>query len=359
MAALIATASASAAAGWKIQYFYDKDNAAFTINDLRFFSAKRGVAVGYVETDKGKSEPMSVVTSDGGATWSEAPLKEVGVSLFSLNDTVGWLVTDKAIWKTTEAGRNWVRLKKVEGIHRVWFLDEMHGFAIGAPKIILETTDGGKTWDSVDAADKPKSNPRYTSYDWITFVTPQLGLITGASIPPRPGDAEPAWLDPEAVSKRREWPTLTIKLETHDSGKTWDVQTAPTFGQTTRLRLLPNGVGLALIRFAHSFEYPSEVYKISAGGKSERVFRAKDRVVTDCAFLGSGEALLAAIEPRGRLQQLPIPGKLHILSSTGLSTWSEMPVPYKANGTRAILSVADAGQAWVATDTGMILHLSQ
>lgn len=359
IAALISIASAAAEPGWKIQYFYDKDHAAFTINDLRFFSAKRGVAVGYVEKDKGKSEPMSVVTSDGGATWSEVPLKEVGVSLFSLNDTVGWLVTEKAIWKTTEAGRDWVKLKKLEGINRVWFLDEMHGFAVGAPKIILETTDGGKTWNAVDAAAKPKSNPRYTSYDWITFATPQRGLITGASIPPRPGDAEPAWLDPETVSKQREWPTLTIKLETHDGGKTWDVQTAPAFGQTTRVRLLPNGVGLALVRFAHTFEYPSEVYRIGAGGKSERVFRAKDRVVTDCAFLGADEALLAAIEPPGRLQQLPIPGKLHVLNSRGLSTWSEMPVPYKANGTRAILSVVDPEHAWVATDTGMILQLSR
>jgi photosystem II stability/assembly factor-like uncharacterized protein len=345
--------------GWKIQYFYDKDNSSFTINDLHFFSARRGVAVGYIETEKGKAEPMSVVTGDGGVTWTEVPLKEVGLSVFSLNDTVGWLVTDKGIWKTVEAGRNWVRLKKIEGINRVWFLDEMRGFAVGAPKIILETTDGGKNWNDVDAAEKPKSNAHYTSYDWITFASSRAGLIVGASVPPRPGDAEPAWLDPEGASKRREWPSLTITLESHDSGKNWNVQTAPTFGQTTRVRLLPDGAGLVLIRFGHAFEYPSEVYKVIPQGKSERVYRAKDRVVTDCNLLSPGEGVLAAIEPPGRLQQLPIPGKLHMLYSKGLASWSEMEVPYKANGTRAMLSVADPEHAWVATDTGMILQLNR
>jgi len=345
--------------GWKIQYFYDKDNSSFTINDIHFFSARRGIAVGYTESEKGKTEPMSVVTSDGGTTWTEAPLKEVGLSVFSLNDTVGWLVTDKGIWKTVEAGRNWVRLKKIEGINRVWFLDENHGFAVGAPKLILETTDGGKNWNDVDAAEKPKSNPRYTSYDWITFASARAGLIVGASVPPRPGEGAPAWLDPEAASKRREWPSLTITLESHDSGKNWNIQTAPAFGQTTRVRLLSDGVGLVLVRFGHTFEYPSEVYRVAPQGKSERVFRAKDRLVTDCDLLNSKEGLLAAIEPPGRLQQLPIPGKLHILYSKGLDSWSETDVPYKAHGTRAMLAVADADHAWVATDTGMILQLNR
>ena len=231
--------------------------------------------------------------------------------------------------------------------------------AVGAPKVVLETTDGGKTWDDVAAAATPKSNPRYTSYDWITFASPKFGLIAGASVPPRPGEAEPAWLDPESAAKRKEWPTLMISLETHDGGKNWNIQTAPAFGQTTRVRLLPNGSGLLLIRFAHTFEYPAEVYKLTLQGKSERVFRAKDRIVTDCDFLSPNEAVLAAIEPPGRLHQLPIPGKLHILFSKGLSSWSEMDVPYKATGTRAMVAAVGAEHAWVATDTGMILQLNR
>ena len=301
---------------------------------------------------------MSVVTSDGGATWKEVKLKDVGVSLFSINENVGWMVTDEAIWKTSDAGETWSRLKKLKGINRVWFLNESHGFAVGAPKLVYETKDGGKKWEKLEAAEKPKSNPHYTSYDWITFATPEVGLIVGGSVPPQRGD-EPAWFDPQAAAHRRETPTLLITLETRNGGQTWNAQTAPTLGQTTRVRLLPTGVGLALIQFAHAFEWPSEVFKIEPNGKSERVYRQKDRVVTDCALLSPENALLAAIDPPGRLYQLPVPGKLHILQSKNMTDWTDMPVDYRANGRRAILSVVDADHIWVATDTGMILNLSK
>ena len=45
------------------------------------------------------------------------------------------------------------------------------------------------------------------------------------------------------AAKRREWPSMTITLETRDGGATWNSQTAPAFGQTTRFRSAP-GKGL-------------------------------------------------------------------------------------------------------------------
>jgi photosystem II stability/assembly factor-like uncharacterized protein len=356
--AVLSLAALGASPQWNIQYFYDRDDGRLAINDLRFFSAQRGVAVGYVE-EGGRTRPMSIVTADGGATWKEVKLKEPGVALFSINETLGWMVTDRGIWKTADGGESWSRLKKIKGINRVWFLSESHGFAVGAPKLVYETTDGGENWAKVEEAGKPQSNPHSTSYDWITFVTPERGLIIGASVPMRPEDAEPAWFDPQSAATRRETPTMMITLETQNGGKSWTAQTAPTFGQTTRVRLLPTGFGLALIQFAHSFDWPSEVFKIVPNGKSERVYREKNRVVTDCAVLAPNEALLATIDPPGRLYQLGIPGKLHILHSKGLSEWKDMTVDYKATATRAIFSVIDRQHMWVATDTGMILSLSE
>jgi photosystem II stability/assembly factor-like uncharacterized protein len=358
VAPLLSAATVPGSPQWKIQYFFDSDEGTFVINDLRFFSPQRGVAVGYLDKGNGKSSPMSVITGDGGANWKEVKLKDIGVTLFSVNENVGWMVSDEAIWKTSDSGENWEKLKKLKGINRVWFLDESHGFAVGAPKLVYETKDGGKDWAKVEAAEKVESNPHYTSYDWITFATPEVGIIVGGSVPPRKGD-EPAWFDPEAAASRRETPTLLITLETRDGGQSWKSQTAPTLGQTTRVRMLPTGFGLALIQFAHAFEWPSEVFRIEPNGKSERVYRQKDRVVTDCAILSPQHAVLAAIDPPGRLYQLPVPGKLHILQSNGLTQWTDMPVDYKANGRRATLSVVDADHMWVATDTGMILTLTK
>src|SRR4051794_8004397 len=59
---------------------------------------------------------------------------------------------------------------------------------------------------------------------------------------------------------------------------------------------------LTLVRFVNTFQYPSEVYLISPGGKSNRIYRETTRNVTDVFWLGRF-AMLAAIEPPGKLHQ--------------------------------------------------------
>ncbi|MEI9971663.1 MAG: YCF48-related protein [Ignavibacteriota bacterium] len=143
---LALAASPLAAQKWQIQYFYDHSKSNFEICDLRFPSATRGVAVGVITTGKHES-PMSVVTADGGAHWQSVPLKETPLSLFFLNENLGWMVTGKGLWQTVEAGRSWTKMPKLPAeIYRVHFVDENHGWAIGPKKTALETTDGGKTW---------------------------------------------------------------------------------------------------------------------------------------------------------------------------------------------------------------------
>jgi hypothetical protein len=68
--------------------------------------------------------------------------------------------------------------------------------------------------------------------------------------------------------------------------------------------------------------------------------------------------LLATIELPGKSKQIPIPGKLKMLRSRTLETWLELPADYRAVATRAMIAAADANHVWVATDTGMILKLS-
>ena len=97
------------------------------------------------------------------------------------------------------------------------------GFAIGAHKLAYQTADGGKTWEPIAAAAEPQTDPEYTVYNNITFVTAKTGMIGGFSAPPRPGeDGKPDWLDAQDTSARREWPHLSIMLDTRDGGKTWN-----------------------------------------------------------------------------------------------------------------------------------------
>jgi hypothetical protein len=70
-------------------------------------------------------------------------------------------------------------------------------------------------------------------------------------------------------------------------------------------------------------------------------------------------AYLAAVEPPGKLNSLPIPGKVKMLTTLDFETWTEMEVDYKAVARSLVLAGPDPDHQWAATDTGMILHLIQ
>ncbi|MEO7143413.1 MAG: hypothetical protein ABI165_07900, partial [Bryobacteraceae bacterium] len=149
LAAVLACSAAVAGPHWVRQFVYVNSDADLTINDLKFSSSERGIAVGFLaQRDKpaAKPKPEALITSDGGAHWTMVPTKDVGLSLFLLDDSIGWMATPKAIWQTVEAGRSWTKLKDLRDIHQLYFLDRNHGFAIGAPKAVYETKDGGKSW---------------------------------------------------------------------------------------------------------------------------------------------------------------------------------------------------------------------
>jgi hypothetical protein len=130
------------------------------------------------------------------------------------------------------------------------------------------------------------------------------------------------------------------------------------FGRITRIRFGPPGTGLGLVEFAQAFSWPAEVYRLDYfTGKNERVYREKNRAITDVWVTQSGTAYLAGIEVLGQLRTAGVPGKLKLLRSTDLTKWTEMDVDYRAVANRATLSVVDDRHLWVATDTGMILKL--
>ena len=202
------------------------------------------------------------------------------------------MVTEKGIWQTEESGRSWHKLKlpkEVKEIVQVYFLDARHGWAIGGKKSVFETTDGGASWTPVAAAAKPGANPEYTTYGCIAFASGKSGVISGWDIPPRRSESVPDWMDPEKARKKRQWPNMSIFLQTNDAGKTWEVSTASLFGRLSRMSFSPNGLGLGLMEFNDDFEWPSEVYRVkSPDGKSVRVFREKNRWITDVLVTRTG-----------------------------------------------------------------------
>jgi hypothetical protein len=336
-------------AQWAIQYSYTNENETLEFSDLAFPSPDRGIAVGAIRSESGSKRPVAVVTSDGGATWSQVALEEEPVSLFFLTDSQGWMVTDRGIWNTQESGRSWKRISMHDpnSILRVWFIDANRGFAVGRQKRALETRDGGSTWTPIPAAAEPAGNPEFTSYTTIAFADAKRGLIAGSSVPPA------------SLDQQRQVPTLTLQMQTLDGGQSWTSSTAPLFGEVTAMQLA-GADGLILFTFNRSFQWPSEVYRLDLrNGRSASAFRDANLRVTSMALFTGRQAFLAGIElPREAIDGANS-GRLRILSSTDLLEWKPMQVDYRALGRRAWLSGPDAQHLWAATDSGMILRLER
>jgi photosystem II stability/assembly factor-like uncharacterized protein len=349
--------SAGAAQHWDVQYRYRQLDSTLTINDIVFPSAKRGIVVGFTTDRKQKDRPLAMVTSDGGANWTDYTLKETGLSLFFLDESTGWMVTEKGIWTTAESGRTWTKLKNAPAaMARVWFLDRQHGFAAGLEKRVFETKDAGDSWTLLPILSEVAGNALYTTFGEIAFAGDK-GIVSGWNIPPRRGG--PDWMEAGTRTARPEVPHYAVLLETLDGGKQWIKSDASVFGQITRISLTPQGTGLGLLEFRDEFEYPSEVQKINLHtGRSDRAFREKNRAITDVRlFAGANKAIIAGYETTGPVFRSPVPGKVRILTSDDMDTWTEMTVDYRAVAHSVLLAGPDENNVWAATDTGMILKL--
>jgi hypothetical protein len=342
---------------WDIQYQYRQMDSTLTLRDLTFPSAMRGIACGVVTDRKDKDKPVVLVTSDGGEHWTQTEVREAGISLFFLDDSTGWMVTEKGIWTTSESGRTWTKLRNApSALLKVWFLTREHGYAVGLQKRVFETQDAGASWTPLAIVKDVQGDPVYTTFGEIAFVDGR-GIISGWNLPPQKGG--PAWMEPEQAVKRRETPHYGAMLQTVDAGKTWKVSDLSMFGQITRISLNPQGAGLGLIEFKGLFEYPSEVMKLNLhNGQSTRAFREKNRAITDVrAFAGTNGGVIAGYEPSGPVYDSPIPGKLKVLESDDLDHWNEMAVDYRAVAHAAFIAGPDPKHLWIGTDTGMILRL--
>jgi photosystem II stability/assembly factor-like uncharacterized protein len=339
-------------AEWSVSYFFDDQRDILRFTDLAFPSADRGIAVGFIEDQRGvrSNRSVAIVTADGGKNWAQVKLDEQPFSLFFLDDSTGWMVTAQGIWKTDESGRTWKRMSKHSpgSLLRVWFLDAKHGFAVGREKTVLETFDGGKNWKPVKAAKEPVGNANFAIYSQIAFLNDKFGLIAGSAIPPTRRGFN---------SAGRQVPTMTIQLQTNDGGVTWKPSSAPLLGELSGIELR-GADGLLLFTFANQFEVPSEVYRLKTrGGDTVSAFREKNRRVTDMALF-DGHAFLAAVEPPRLAKEVAeLPGKIHVLESTDLKEWTEIPVDYRANGAWPVISGPDPQHMFLATDNGMILRL--
>lgn len=338
-------------ASWKAVYFHDEDNSTLRFADVKASSTNCAVAFGSMhEVKSGGVRGVAVRSVDGGARWETVPLAEVPRSGFLLAGGLGWAVTASGLWRSKDCAKSWEKISAQEGLLRAHFLDENRGFAAGLAKQALETHDSGKSWTKLASLGEITSDAERSFFQWLDFAG-KFGMIVGAHEPRRPADS---------AGRRRQLPSLLLTLQTIDGGETWKGASASVLGQVTRVRLALDGTGLTVVEFRDAFDWPAEVYRLDPRGNAmTRVFREADRAVKDAIIASDGTSYLAAIEPPGRDWRLAAAGKVRIVRSRDQMHWQETRVDYRAVAGAVSLAEVPGGPVLVATDSGMILRLTQ
>jgi photosystem II stability/assembly factor-like uncharacterized protein len=164
---LISTGSIVYSQGWVAQ----TSGTTWDLYSVCFVDVNTGWAVsmgGYTITK----------TTDGGTSWVNLDVHQtIGVScksVYFVNSSTGWTVTDLGVYKTTDGGTTWVH--QYTGFSTMWsiyFLNSTTGWAIGESGTSLKTTDGGTNWTTTTIG--TSSDKWYSVY----FVDSNTGWAVG------------------------------------------------------------------------------------------------------------------------------------------------------------------------------------
>lgn len=341
-------------------YFYLKPDSKLILIDFAFGSDKKGWALGGVVTD-GRAKGAMLSTSDGGANWQQSELKFVPRSLFALDDSSLWAVSEKGeVWYSAESGRDWKKLSRESGALRVHFVNNQIGYLVGLKKLMMRSEDGGKTWRHVpEAAQVAGSADRFV-YHWVQFWNGNIGLASGSVENEEPFRRRrvdlPEWMEPETASYKNALPHVIVSLETMDQGKTWRKQEVSGFGYVHRSVIGSDGTGLSMVKFPKSFDYGGELYAFypKFNKKAGLILRSKEFEFQDIAYIPGDGVYLAVTE---RLGILPVPTKVRVKYSKDLVTWTDIAVDYRAAAQKIVLSTTPSGSVFAALDQGTILAL--
>lgn len=173
-------------------------------------------------------------TTDGGIEWEEQHSWSFPVQdLFFINEDIGWLLGSNSILKTTNGGNSWNILPygNQPTLHSIFFIDEMHGWAVGWGGRLIRTIDGGENWED-------RSFEFYHDLYDIFFSDLQRGWITGKYGILQTTDGGNNWMlnrsdftiDIIFLDTLNGWTVGPdgLILKTTDGGQTWEEQVSGT-----------------------------------------------------------------------------------------------------------------------------------
>ena len=175
--------------------------AAAELYSVRFSSKKKGWVVGSISKNDRVVDSILVYTDDGGDTWQRhgAPSRAELIHLDFIDDKHGWIVgAEGAILYTFDGGQSWNRQRSDTSatIYHIDFRDEENGWAVGERGTVLKTSDAGHTWTPVE------SKVRSTLLS-VQFVNDDDGWIVGrGGMVMRSDDGGRTWIQQDSGTKQ-------------------------------------------------------------------------------------------------------------------------------------------------------------
>jgi len=175
--------------------------AAAELYSVRFTSKKKGWVVGSISKNDFVVDSILVYTDDGGDSWTRqrAPSRAELIHLDFVDDKHGWVVgAQGTILYTFDAGRSWNQQSSGTKamLYHIDFRDEDNGWAVGEKGTILRTTDAGQTWNPVE------SKVRTTLLS-VQFINDEEGWIVGrGGVIMRSEDGGRTWIHQESGTKQ-------------------------------------------------------------------------------------------------------------------------------------------------------------
>jgi photosystem II stability/assembly factor-like uncharacterized protein len=168
---------------------------------LRFNGKKRGWVVGSVSRDDTIVGSILAITRDGGVNWEllKAPTQRELIHTDFVDEKHGWIVgAEGTILRTEDAGDSWTKQESgtTVTLYHVDFRNEKQGWAVGERGTILRTTDSGRTWTKI-------FSPASSTLLSVQFVGESDGWIVGrGGVILRSGDGGRTWIEQESTTKQ-------------------------------------------------------------------------------------------------------------------------------------------------------------
>jgi len=186
---------------WREIRTFNPEGATAELYSLRFNGKKRGWVVGAASRGDDVVNSIFAFTKNGGDTWEvlQAPTRRELIHIDFVDDKHGWIVgAGGTIMHTDDAGETWTTQKSgtTNTVFHVDFRNEHHGWVVGERGTILLTDDGGQTWSPV------KSPVRSTLLS-VQFINNDDGWIVGrGGVILRSEDGGRTWAQQESSTRQ-------------------------------------------------------------------------------------------------------------------------------------------------------------